>query len=339
MSTKTLWITVLSLVLALVACTGVPATPPAAAVPLTTAQGATTATEASGTAAVAETTENQIPNPSTDPAGLSSSTTLDSTQNHPQAVPTDDDKPEPVRFSGTVAVPGTGRATRSPDFIRIHLGAYQKGNKPLEVMKAVTRATKAMTDEAISQGILEQDIQTGTFKVQELTVFDHVTSQTRHDGYSATQHTTVTIRDIHRSNEIAGQLIWAIDSAGDADLVLDGFTSGLDDPEGLRLKALEKATANLWAQARMVANKSNRDICRLLEAQAMGAGQYHGQTGLVIEAPEIKPVGAESHSRSTYRGDVSVSPGTIEDTAWMTGLFKLVPIGATQPQQDCKPGP
>ncbi len=77
---------------------------------------------------------------------------------------------------------------------------------------------------------------------------------------------------------IVGRLIEAVGSAGAAELTLQGVNSGLDDPEGLRLVALEKATRNLWNQARTVARTSDRGICRLLETQAGGAGQYHGQS-------------------------------------------------------------
>ena len=75
----------------------------------------------------------------------------------------------------------------------------------------------------------------------------------------------------------------SVDGAGPAELVLQGVSSGVDNPEELRITALEKATMNLWEQARTVAETSDRRVCQLLEAQAGGAEQHHGQSGISFE--------------------------------------------------------
>ena len=90
--------------------------------------------------------------------------------------------------------------------------------------------------------------------------------------------------------------------------------------------ALEKATLNLWHQARTVARTSNRGICRLLETQAGGAGQHHGKNGLRSGPPTIRAASSGMESMwDSYSSDVSISPGIIQESRWMTGVFELTP--------------
>ena len=140
-----------------------------------------------------------------------------------------------------------------------------------------------MTLETGRLGIEAGDIQTRTFQVHERTVYDRETYETRREGFTANQTASVTIHDTGQADTIAGQLIEAVDGAGPAELVLQGVSSGVDNPEELRITALEKATMNLWEQARTVAETSDRRVCQLLEAQAGGAEQHHGQSGISFE--------------------------------------------------------
>ena len=240
----------------------------------------------------------------------------------------------------TITVPGTGTADAPPDFIRLHLGAIKHGDDPLEILGDVTQATSAMTDEANHQGIKSEDIQTNAFQVQERRVYDRKTLDYKQEGFTAKQNTSVTIRDLERADMIVGRLLEAVGSAGHAELTLEGVSSGIDDPEGLRLAALERATRNLWDQARTVARTSNRGICLLLETQAEGAGQYHRKGGVMFDPPTISPVSGASitNQDSSSRG-ISISPGVIEESIWMTGVFELTPIGMTDGDADCQNGP
>ena len=142
----------------------------------------------------------------------------------------------------------------------------------------------------------------------------------------------MTIRDTGQADTIAGQLIEAVDGVGPAELVLQGVSSGVDNPEELRITALEKATMNLWEQARTVAETSDRRVCQLLEAQAGGAEQHHGQSGISFEKPVIRPVSAEI-PREVYSG-VAINPGTIQEDHWVTGVFLMTPTGQ-EPGEEC----
>ena len=315
-TTRVLWPTILILMAVLTACTGsTPQSPTAVAL--------TAGTEAAGM--VPETpgrAENMTEKKTEQPES-------------PQDTPSEEHDRKPGRPAPeTITVPGTGTADAPPDFIQLHLGAIKHGDDPLEILGNVTQATRAMTDEANHQGIKSEDIQTSAFQVQNRQVFDRETLDRKQEGFTAKQNTSVTIRDLERADMIVGRLLEAVGSKGPADLTLQGVTSGIDDPEGLRLAALEKATRNLWDQARTVARTSNRGICLLLETQAEGAGQYHRKSGVMFDQPEISAVSITT--RDSFSSGISISPGVIEESIWMTGVFELTPIGMTAADAECQ---
>ena len=237
----------------------------------------------------------------------------------------------------TITVPGLGTADSPPDFIKLHLGAIKHGKDPVVILGNVTQATRAMKDEANNQGIKLEDIQTSTFQVHERRVYNPKTHQYQQEGFTARQNTSVTIRDLELADMIVGGLIDAMGYAGAAELTLQGVSSGLDDPEGLRLVALEKATLNLWNQARTVARTSNRGICRLLETQAGGAGQHHGKNELRSGPSTIRTASSSMKSMpDSYSRDVSISPGIIQESSWITGVFELTPIRMTDEHAKCQ---
>ena len=237
----------------------------------------------------------------------------------------------------TITVPGRGTANAPPDFIRLHLGAIKHGKDPVVILGDVTQATRAMKDEANNQRIKSEDIQTSAFQVHERRVYNPETHEYQQEGFTATQNTSVTIRDLEMADMIVGRLIDAMGYAGAAELTLQGVSSGLDDPERLRLMALEKATLNLWHQARMVARTSNRVICRLLETQAGRAGQHHGKNELRSGPSTIRAASTSMKSMlDSYSRDVSISPGIIQESSWITGVFELTPIGMTDEHAKCQ---
>ena len=336
-TTRVLWLTIITLMAVLTACTGTPPSPPAVAL--------TAGTEAAEIVpedpSQAEETEMVSENPSR-AENMTENENTQSTKPH-QAKP-HQDTPEGKRYrrSGrpgpeTITVPGRGTANAPPDFIRLHLGAIKHGKDPVVILGDVTQATRAMKDEANNQRIKSEDIQTSTFQVHERRVYNPETHEYQQEGFTATQNTSVTIRDLEMADMIVGQLIDAMGYAGEAELTLQGMSSGLDDPERLSLMALEKATMNLWQQARMVARTSNRVICRLLETQAGGAGQHHGKSELRSGASTIMAASTSMKSMpDSYGKDVSISPGIIQESSWITGVFKLTPIGMTDEHAECQ---
>ena len=339
-TTKVRWLTIITLIAVmavLTACTGgTPQSPTAVAL--------TAGTEAAGMVpeTPASRAENMTENETT---GRAENMTENMTENEtngpprsPQDAPAEEHDRRAVRPAPeTITIPGTGTADAPPDFIQLHLGAIKHGDDPLEILGNVTQAISAMTDEANNQGIKSEDIQTSAVQVYEREVYDRETRDYKQEGFTAKQNTSVTIRDLEQADMIVGWLLEAVGSTGPAELTLQGVNSGIDDPEGLRLAALEKATRNLWDQARTVARTSNRGICLLLETQAEGAGQYHRKSGVMFDPPEISPVSAVSATRrDSFSSGISISPGVIEESIWMTGVFELTPIGMTDADAGCQ---
>ena len=238
----------------------------------------------------------------------------------------------------TITVPGAGIAESLPDFVRLNLGATLKGQDTLDILAHVTKANAAMTERAIQMGIDPADIRTGVFQVHENVVYDPDVHQHVQEGFTANQSTTVTIRDLPNLEKTTTGLIQAIVDSTPADLVLNGLSPGLDEPETLRLEALEKAARDLWDQARTTARASGREICGLLEAQVGGAGNFHGPKSLQFDQPAIRPASGRAASEESYSrkfSGVSISPGKLAESSWATGVFSLVPHDMTRDDAGC----
>ena len=336
-TTRVLWLTIITLMAVLTACTSTQLSPPAATLTAGT-EAAEIVPENPGRAEEAGIVSE---NPSR-AENMTENETTQSTKPHQAKLHQDTPAGKRYRRSGrqipeTITVPGRGTADAPPDFIRLHLGAIKHGKDPIVILGNVTQATRAMKDEANNQRIKSEDIQTSTFQVHERRVYNPETHEYQREGFTATQNTSVTIRDLEMADMIVGQLIDAMGYAGEAELTLQGVSSGLDDPERLRLVALEKATMNLWQQARMVARTSNRVICRLLETQAGGAGQHHGKTELRSGPSTIRAASTSMKSMpDSYSRDISISPGIIQESSWITGVFELTTIGMTDEHAKCQ---
>ena len=336
-TTRVPWLTIITLMAVLTACAGTPPSPPAVALTAGT-EVPEIIPEDSGQAEEAGMVSE---NPSR-AENMTENETTQSTKPHQAKPHQDNPAGKRYRRSGrpmpeTITVPGRGTANAPPDFIRLHLGAIKHGKDPVVILGNVTQATRAMKDEANNQRIKSEDIQTSAFQVHERRVYNPETHEYQQEGFTATQNTSVTIRDLEMADMIVGRLIDAMGYAGAAELTLQGVSSGLDDPERLRLMALEKATLNLWHQARMVARTSNRVICRLLETQAGGAGQHHGKNELRSGPSTIRAASTSMKSMpDSYSRDVSISPGIIQESSWITGVFELTTIGMTDEHAKCQ---
>ena len=336
-TTRVLWLTVITLMAVLTACAGAPPSPP----PVALTDGTEMAEIVPEDSGQAEEAGMVSENPSL-AENMTENKTTQSTKPHQAKPHQDNPAGKRYRRAGrpgpeTITVPGRGTANAPPDFIRLHLGAINHGKDPVVILGYVTQATRAMKDEANNQRIKSEDIQTSAFQVHERRVYNPETHEYQQEGFTVTQNTSVTIRDLEMADMIVGRLIDAMGYAGEAELTLQGVSSGLDDPERLRLMALEKATLNLWHQARMVARTSNRVICRLLETQAGGAGQHHGKSELRSGPSTIRAASSSMKNMpDSYSRDVSISPGIIQESSWITGVFELTPIGMTDGQAKCQ---
>ena len=336
-TTRVLGLTIITLMAILTACAGTPPSPPAAALTAVTEAAEMVPEDPSRAEEAGMVSEN----PSR-AENMTENKTAQQTKPHQARSHQDTPAGKRYRRSGrpvpeTITVPGSGTANAPPDFIKLHLGAIKHGKDPVVILGNVTQATRAMKDEANNQRIKSEDIQTSAFQVHERRVYNPETHEYQQEGFTATQNTSVTIRDLEMAEMIVGRLIDAMGYAGAAELTLQGVSSGLDDPERLRLVALEKATLNLWHQARMVARTSNRGICRLLETQAGGAGQHHGKNELRSGTSTIRAASSSMKSMpDSYSRDISISPGIIQESSWITGVFELTPIGMTDEHAKCQ---
>lgn len=145
----------------------------------------------------------------------------------------------------TVTVTGQGAAAGQPDIVRLHLGALSRGKDPTELAGEVMRATAALVQAAVRNGVDEADIRTKAFRIRENLRYDPVEHRQRREGFKAYQQTTVTVRDPDSAGTIMAELIESAGSPGKAQATVQGVNAELEDPEPPRLEALEAAAQNM----------------------------------------------------------------------------------------------
>ena len=226
-------------------------------------------------------------------------------------------------------------ARGTPDIIRVNIGAVMDGQNPVEIAEDVRKANEALMIAAQRNGIQPEDIKTNFFQINEKRVYDRDIGEQRRDGFTANQQAEISIRKTGQAGRIISEIIEATGTAGPADVTVYWAGAELEDPQALRLEALEDATRNMWQQAHTVAATSGREVCRLLEAQAGGAGQQHRRQTTLLgfdSGSGFRTAGAAISSRGA---SPSISTGTVEEAAWVTGVFSLVPNGQSREQAGC----
>lgn len=243
------------------------------------------------------------------------------------------DQEQQYQKDDTITVPGLGTHAAQPDLIHIQMGATHTGQDPLAALGEVTQAIRAMLNAAGQQGVMPQDIRTNTFQVHEKLVYDNTKRQQVREGFTASQEARITIRDPEQAGTVIGELIQATGSASQAEVRVRRIESEIENPAPIRLEALRKATENMWEQARTVAEASGREVCRLVETQADGAGQlsrtqppkFHLESAMRGIAMEAESLGSRA----------AISPGTLRQTSRVTGTFTMVDAGQERNEARC----
>lgn len=275
-------------------------------------------------------------------SGRSETATADGTTGQaghaPQAIPQDAgerrEKPERGNRPETITVMGRGSASGMPDIVRLSLGAVSRGSDPGELAGDVMNATAALAQAALDGGVAEDDIRTSAFRIREDLRYDPVEHRQVRDGFEAAQQTVVTVRDPASAGTLMAQLIEAVGNAGAVEATVQGVSTEIEDTRVLGTEALEDATMNMWERAMVVAAGSGREICRLLEAGADGARPAaprweppYGRDAFAMEA-------ASAGLRGGSPGP-SLSPGTITESARITGTFALTAAGQPRDEALC----
>ncbi len=146
-------------------------------------------------------------------------------------------------------VSGSGEVAAIPDIALLRLGIVSQEEtvaaSQAKASDAMTRVMKALAD----SGVAQKDIQTGSFSINQRTMWDEKTQTEIITGYQVTNMVTVKIRDTGK----VGATIDSVVQAGQNLIRISDIGFSVEDPANYYQQAREKAMANARKKAEQLA--------------------------------------------------------------------------------------
>lgn len=193
-------------------------------------------------------------------------------------------------------VSGTGEVAAAPDVALIRLGVESEQETVARAQSdAATAMDKVMTA-LRSGGVADEDIQTQSFSIQQVTRWDRDLEKSVVTGYRVSNDVLVKVREVER----AAALIDAVVIAGGDFIRIDNINFTVDDPTLLKMEARAEAMDDAAAKAGELAEL---------------AGVRLGEATFISESSGGRPpapVMAEMAFISADSVATSISPGEVE---------------------------
>jgi len=157
-------------------------------------------------------------------------------------------------------VSGLGKTTGTPDVVLLTLGVESQQKTVAQAQKEAIDAMTSIMQVLKDNGILDKDMQTSQYNIQQVTRWDEKESTSVVIGYRVTNTVTCKIRDIAKAGSI-------IDKAADAggDLIrVNGINFTVDDPTPYYKIAREKAVQYAMEKAKQISQVSGTKLGRVL---------------------------------------------------------------------------
>lgn len=161
----------------------------------------------------------------------------------------------------TIAVNGTGSASKSPDYATIVVAIVTKAPSAKQAFLENAQKTRDIFATLQKNGIAEDDFVTETIRLDETNNWnvDSDGMQKRSSGYAAKNHLKVTIRDLSKIGSITTALVEA--GANDlSDVILDTTSRNR-----MYDQAREAAFENAQAKAELLASKAGFKIGKVIK--------------------------------------------------------------------------
>ncbi len=220
----------------------------------------------------------------------------------------------PSSKNPTVAIGAEGTEESAPDLASISAGlitndpnsevASAKNNRDFTKVLAVVKKYK----------IAAKDIQTSSVSVQPK--YNYTDKGEEEDGFTATNSITITMRDLAK----IGNLMADLADAGANNI--SGPYFALEDKDGLRDKAREKAFDNGQRRALAYARKAGFKSVRLLTINENAGEMAYGDAAYASAKAAAEAAG------SAMKMDVAQAPieqGLVSETVFANFLFEMTP--------------
>jgi len=207
-------------------------------------------------------------------------------------------------FRRTISVVGIGRASASPDVVRVTLGVDVVNSRLSAALTEVNRKAAAIIAALEKAGVQRKDIQTAEFSVLPQQSYGP-SGPGPITGYRVTNAVRVTVRDLNN----AGAVVDAAISAGANNV--QGLVFTIEDIRPIEASARKEAMADARAKARVLAGEAGARVGRVLTISEFSTG---GPPPVFHAAPQaVEAMG----------GGVSIAPGTQEVTVQVQVTYEI----------------
>jgi len=188
--------------------------------------------------------------------------------------------------SRTVTVSATGKSTAVPDQLTVSLGVQVRGATAREALSRTSEKTQAAIAAFKSGGVAERDIATANITIWP----EYGEDGRRVEGYQAQNALSIRLRDIAG----AGSLLDTVAGVVGDDIVINGLSFAISEPEPILEEARAAAMASARAKAKQLAGAAGAKIGKALAIEEGGAGGpvYPRGARMAMAAADSMPIEA-----------------------------------------------
>jgi uncharacterized protein YggE len=188
-----------------------------------------------------------------------------------------------------VTVSAQGKAVAVPDELTVSLGVTVRAATAREALSQANERTRAAIAAFKEGGVEERDLATA-----DLTIWPEYGETRRVDAYQARNTLSVRLRDLAQ----AGGLLDAVAGVVGDDIVINGLTFAVSEPEPVLTRARAQAMAAARAKAEELAAAEGARVGKVLTIDEGGGGLapvFAPKAARLAMAAESAPIEAGEH--------------------------------------------
>jgi uncharacterized protein len=204
----------------------------------------------------------------------------------------------------TVTVSGVGTVRTVPDVLTVSLGVQVRGGTAREALSRANERTQAAIAALKESGVADRDLATANISIWP----QYGNDGRRVEGYQAQNTLTVRLREVGA----AGSLLDRVAGLVGDDIVINGISFAVDEPESRLTEARAAAMASARAKADELAAAAGAEVGKVVTIVEGGGGggfsPYPKAARMAMAAAESVPIEAGETELSvsvtvTYRLD------------------------------------
>jgi hypothetical protein len=188
-----------------------------------------------------------------------------------------------------ITVSAQGKAVAVPDELTVSLGVMVRAATAREALSLANERTRAAITAFKEGGVKERDLAT-----EDLTIWPEYGETRRVDAYQARNTLSVRLRDLAQ----AGALLDAVAGVVGDDIVINGLTFAVSEPEPVLTRARAQAMAAARAKAEELAAAEGARVGKVLTIDEGGGGLapvFAPKAARLAMAAESTPIEAGEH--------------------------------------------